>query len=653
MDRVKFYSVNDWAGGYQLKKAEKIINNFDKNKKYSMEEVLELYNITKYIDNNLFLKNWNTVYIEKAKDVTKEMKSIVFKYVDSNISNEDFETILNDVPNQYIDDFFELFEKKIEKINITADIFIKAICERNISIYHILHFKKIVKKYDSEIRKIMLQDIINSTEIMIRKYYINEEKNKEIELPSSLTNEDKENMLIRYIDNEYANLNYVRIIAKIQSNKDMVEISDKTKLKACRKVVELENKIFTKGTGIEYGYNVIFDEKQKTEKIEKMEGNQLICSYSKRWIEENKADFATLLNNFIYLFDFTDIEGRVELVNKKHETGVFERAMDLKMLKAYNPNSTFNHKKMVSLLQLNAYYEQLNRLNIRLEDIIEWFFDSYLKENFGIENFSISMPSKDSTFFEKCKSVLPEIDHILKEYKYYVEDGQVDPELVSISSEHMFFKDIPSKVKDKYVYLKNSDYNNLIDYYFFSDQCMLAYLENLDNKYDNFFKLIVKEDIKYNDFPEYDKKDLDWLIKEKLIFENDKGFLKIKNEERIMIYAELHYKEVISYWRKSEKIRNEIKQMIKEDRLEIGSSLFSRNEQDYFNFYLNMSEFIDGYDIRNSNLHGTQIGDRKSDVHYSRYLQIVLLIVLIIIKINDDICLSKSKIYLEENINKK
>lgn len=649
MDRVKFYSVNDWAVGYQLQKAEKIINDFDKNKKYTMQEILELYNITKYIDNNLFLKKWSTVYIEKAKEVAKEMKTIVFKYMDSNILNEDFQIILKDVSNQYIDDFFELFEKKIKNINIFGDIFIKSICERNISIYHILQFKKIVKKYDSELRNVMLQDIINSTEIMIRKYYINEEKNKQIELPSSLTNEDKENMLIRYIDEEYANLNYVRIIAKIQSSKDMIEISDKTKLKACRKVVEQENKIFTKGTGIEYGYNVIFDEKQQTEKIEKMEGNNLVCSYSKRWIEENKDDFATLLNNFIYLFDFTDIEGRVELVNKKHETGVFERAMDLKMLKAYNPNSTFNHKKMVSLLQLNAYYEQLNRLNIRLEDIIEWFFDSYLKGNFEIENFSISMPSKDSTFFEKCKSVLPEIDHILKEYKYYVEDGQVDPELVSISSEHMFFKDITSKVKDKYVYLKNSDYNNLIDYYFFSDQCMLAYLENLDNKYDNFFKLIVKEDIKYNDFPEYDKKDLDWLIKEKLIFENDKGLLKIKNEERIMVYAELHYKEVISYWRKSEKIRNEIKQMIKENRLEIGSSLFSRNEQDYFNFYLNMSEFIDGYDIRNSNLHGTQIGDRKSDVHYSRYLQIVLLIVLIIIKINDDICLSKSKIYLERS----
>ena len=595
MDTIKFYSVNDLSIGYQLQNAEKIINDFDKNKKYTMEEILELYNITKYVDNNLFLKKWNTAYIEKVKNVIKDMKFIIFKYMDNNLTNEKFEKILNDVPNQYINDFFELFEKKIEKVNIADDIFMKAICKKKASLYYVLHFKKIVKKYDSEIRKVMFQDVTNSTEIMIKKYYINEEKNKEIELPSSLTNEDKEKILIRYIDNKNANLNYVRIIAKIQSNKDMIEISDKTKLKACRKVVELENKIFNKKSGIEYSYIVKFDDRQQIlkeqsdfqiEKIEKMEGNQWIYSYSKRWIEENKDDFATLLNNFIYLFNVTDFEGRIELVNKKHEAGVLERFMNLKLLKAYNPNLSFNHKKTVSLLQLNAYYDQLNRLNIRLEDVIEWFFNSYLKENFKIENFSISMPSKDSTFFEKCKSVLPEIDHILKEYKYYVEDGQVDPELVSMSSEHMFFKDIPSKVKNKYVYLKNNDYNNLIDYYFFSDQCMLAYLENLDKKYDNFFKLIVKENIKYNDYPKYDKEDLDWLIKEKIIFENDKGFLKIKNEERIMIYAELHYKEVINYWKKSEKIRNEIKQMIKEDKLEIESSLFSRNEQDYFNFYL-------------------------------------------------------------------
>ena len=497
----------------------------------------------------------------------------------------------------------------------------------------------------------MIEDIINSTEIIIRKYYINEESNQKIELPKSLSMEEKENIFLQYIDSKYANLNYVQIIAQIQSNKDSIEISDRTKLKAQRKVTELKNKIFKKGVNIKYSYNVIINDKQKIEKDEKVIATKIIYSYSKMWIEENKDNFATLLNNFIYLFNFTDVEGRIELINKKHEYGIFEKTMNLNVLKAYNPNSIFDHKKIISLMQINAYYEQLNKLNIRLEDIVEWFFKVYLEENFKIKNFSISMPSKESNFFEKCKTILPEIDHILKEYKYYVEDGQIDPDLISISSEHMFFKDIPSKIKNKYVYLKDTKDNNLIDYYFFSDQCMLAYLKKMEEKYDCFFKLIIKENIKYNDYQEYNKRDLDWLLQQNLIYINDEGYIKIRNQERIMIYAELHYKEVLNYWKKNPKIKAEIDKMKKEEKLELESSLFSRKEQDYFNFYLNRSEFIDGYDIRNSNLHGTQVGDRKSGVHYSRYLQILLLIILIVIKINDDICLFESNIYEQKNKN--
>lgn len=58
-----------------------------------------------------------------------------------------------------------------------------------------------------------------------------------------------------------------------------------------------------------------------------------------------------------------------------------------------------------------------------------------------------------------------------------------------------------------------------------------------------------------------------------------------------------------------------------------------------------MFELIVGYDIRNSNLHGSQVGDIKSDVHYLRYIQILLLLILIVIKINDDICLYNSTLY--------
>ena len=651
MDKVKFYSITNLGIGYQLKKAEGIIESYNKSKEYNITELIELYNITKYIDNKMFLKKWDDVYIENVKKTCKEMKKKIYKYFDEEISEYNIKNIIKSIPIQYIEDFFELFDKKIEKISINGEIFIQAIKDNNIPIYHVLYFKKIVKQYDSELKKIMIEDIINSTEIIIRKYYINEESNQKIELPKSLSMEEKENIFLQYIDSKYANLNYVQIIAQIQSNKDSIEISDRTKLKAQRKVTELKNKIFKKGVNIKYSYNVIINDKQKIEKDEKVIATKIIYSYSKMWIEENKDNFATLLNNFIYLFNFTDVEGRIELINKKHEYGIFEKTMNLNVLKAYNPNSIFDHKKIISLMQINAYYEQLNKLNIRLEDIVEWFFKVYLEENFKIKNFSISMPSKESNFFEKCKTILPEIDHILKEYKYYVEDGQIDPDLISISSEHMFFKDIPSKIKNKYVYLKDTKDNNLIDYYFFSDQCMLAYLKKMEEKYDCFFKLIIKENIKYNDYQEYNKRDLDWLLQQNLIYINDEGYIKIRNQERIMIYAELHYKEVLNYWKKNPKIKAEIDKMEKEEKLELESSLFSRKEQDYFNFYLNRSEFIDGYDIRNSNLHGTQVGDRKSGVHYSRYLQILLLIILIVIKINDDICLFESNIYEKKNKN--
>lgn len=651
MDKVKFYSITDLGSGYELQKAENIIESYNDSKEYNITELIELYNITKYIDNKMFLKKWDDVYIENIKKTCKEMKKKIYKYFDEEISEYNIKNIIKSIPIQYIEDFFELFDKKIEKISINGEIFIQAIKDNNIPIYHVLYFKKIVKQYDSELKKIMIEDIINSTEIIIRKYYINEESNQRIELPKSLSIEEKENIFLQYIDSKYANLNYVQIIAQIQSNKDSIEISDRTKLKAQRKVTELKNKIFKEGVNIKYSYNVIINDKQKIEKDEKLIATKIIYSYSKMWIEENKDNFATLLNNFIYLFDFTDVEGRIELINKKHEYGIFEKTMNLNILKAYNPNSIFDHKKILSLMQINAYYEQLNKLNIRLEDIVEWFFKVYLEENLKIKNFSISMPSKESNFFEKCKTILPEIDHILKEYKYYVEDGQIDPDLISISSEHMFFKDIPSKIKNKYVYLKDTKDNNLIDYYFFSDQCMLAYLEKMEKKYDCFFKLIIKENIKYNDYQEYNKRDLDWLLQQNLIYINDEGYIKIRNQERIMIYAELHYKEVLNYWKKNHKIKAEIDKMEKEEKLELESSLFSRKEQDYFNFYLNRSEFIDGYDIRNSNLHGTQVGDRKSGVHYSRYLQILLLIILIVIKINDDICLFESDIYEQKNKN--
>lgn len=67
MDRVKFYSTTDLGNVYQLQKAENILESYNDTKEYNITELIEFYNITKYIDNKIFLKKWDDTYIDNVK----------------------------------------------------------------------------------------------------------------------------------------------------------------------------------------------------------------------------------------------------------------------------------------------------------------------------------------------------------------------------------------------------------------------------------------------------------------------------------------------------------------------------------------------------------------------------------------------------------
>lgn len=83
---------------------------------------------------------------------------------------------------------------------------------------------------------------------------------------------------------------------------------------------------------------------------------------------------------------------------------------------------------------MKSYSQVLNSFNIRLENITEWFFKKYLVEEFNIENFITKMLGENLSYFEKCRVIIPEIDRILKQYNYYLKDGEINQELLQISS---------------------------------------------------------------------------------------------------------------------------------------------------------------------------------------------------------------------------
>lgn len=633
MDRVKFYSIEDMSSGYNFNKAIEVIKTLYP-KDYDINDIIEFYNIIK-IFNKSIINSLEKEIKELCINSQSKLNSIIGKFCKC-INNSNIINYLFDVDFNYIEDFFEILDKYKVYKNINDKTF-KDILEKNDNYLHIVLYNKELVFYFEKILKESLLNDIKSAETLLDEYEIEHLGNhKQRYFPRCLTKNDKEKVLINYINSDMANLNYLRIIVNLQSTSELI-VSDKTRLLAKRKVEEQEKKLFDKSSGVEMSTMIKFQKDVKDAVQFDINGQNWDFTYSADWIEQNKEDYSTLLNNFIYLFEYADRQMRWTMVSKFSFMGIFERTIFMRSKRDYPVSTTFNRLNQLADIQLYGYYEQLQKYGLRIEDLILWFFNEYLPKEFNIENYNINMPSKKSNYLEKCRTLLPEIDSCLKQFNYYVEDGIIDSELIQISSTHMFFKNVKSLLKNKYVYPNGKEYN-VITYYLFSDQCMLAYIERFKKKYENFYDLLMNENIKRDEIVRYEQESLNKLIKGGYIYIDNEGFIKIKNKVQTLLLKDINNNDVISYWKLNDKQRYEIDLLEKKGLLKFESSLFSKPEQDYLNYNLNKSEFINSLDLRNMYGHGTQPFGNE-DVHHSNYIRFLKLFILIIIKINDELCI--------------
>lgn len=299
----------------------------------------------------------------------------------------------------------------------------------------------------------------------------------------------------------------------------------------------------------------------------------------------------------------------------------------------------FVAKEIMADLMTTAYYEFLENQDINLEKVIEWFFSNYLNQEYKVESFYTELPSERATYSEKCRDIFPEIEYVLLQFKNYVEYGFINHELLEISSSGISYNQIPSLVEQKYVY--PGKLLNTVFHYLFSDQSGLGYLGDLEKDSSTFFELILNHDVSYTEFHSYQKEKVKDLIDLGYIKIDINGFIRWTNPIRIKVLYELYYNEVVSYYRMQSKIRDEIDSMLEEGLVYFESSLFSKPEQDYFNYYLNNSKFQNGPRLRNRYTHGT-LGSRPNideSTHEKNYLVALKLLMLIVLKINEDFAL--------------
>jgi len=637
MDRVKFHSVTDMASGYYLKNCEKLIEAYEAGKEIQdINDVLELYNVKKYLDNKVHLLEWTPEQIKGYENTVNSYFGFVAQCIKS-ITNDVIIIVYNNVEVEYKNDFWELIDKFKAYNNISDKVFHELMTTSDVWLHQLLQHKNITEHFGAVIRDYMLTNP-TSAELLLDKYEVKHfHETKPLYLPRILSNADKESIISNYINSENPNLNFIRLICNIQSNKDKLEISPKTLLRAKRKAAELEKQFFPEDSGIVLETTVSFSKTQEEEAIILNSGSSTSATYSTKWLNENK-DYPTLLNNFIYLFGFVDNQMRFTLVSKLNEMGVFERLVGTTSQNAYKKGIAFDQKNVLALLQMRSYYHELNNIEIRLEEVIEWFFTEYLSSEFNARSFKINMPSSSSSFLEKCSTIAPAIESVLKQFTLFVQEGQIDFELLEVKSEQLIYKNIPTLVNKKYVYGFGNEYSSAT-YLLFSDQSGLGYTKKSKKEYSNFYELVCNKNTKLNDYPEHCLSQLDWLSSNKFISVDNQNNISF-NKRLILILKDLYFNEVISYWAYSESNRNLIELLQEKGLVRFERSLFSKPEQDYINYTLNKSQFNNSLDLRNKYSHSQLLTNDSEEIHTNNYMIFLRLLILIIIKINNDFCIS-------------
>ncbi len=400
-DRVQYYKSNDIFFGHNLRKIETI--TIPEISQIDINDAIEYYEIKIYFDEGTRLKTWSDNEFNEYKEKSKKLYGLSVRFFNK-IDNDSIIQQYSSIDYFYCSKFWVLFDtcKLFEKISDAT--FDQLIHTDYISPSDIFLYKKTVEKYGSVLRNYILENEF-CISIILDVYEQNYTKKNKLFLPKELTGDDICFYLESYIDSEHPNINRLDVIVHMQCTKDF-PITDEIRLRAKRRYKTEMEKMSESGIRVEYGLSVTFSPDQTEIKLPIQNENDRGISYSTKWLIDT-LDYPSILNNFIYVFEYVDIpQMRCLQVSKVNDMGVFERIAISESSRVYPCGSAFHTINGLASIQMNAYYSFLHHNNIRLEDVLKWFFTEYLQSEFNCPEIRVSFPSENLTYAEKCSTII-------------------------------------------------------------------------------------------------------------------------------------------------------------------------------------------------------------------------------------------------------
>jgi hypothetical protein len=636
--RVRFYGPHDLAAGWHAPRVVELTNEFDPtHAPTNVVDVLELHNVALYLKHGLLPNSCTEKERHGLIARAPLIRGAVARYFAS-VQNSNFATIVAKIDYEYHGDLLDLLGRSKAFERCDSAITLPALKAAGVHLGEMLASRPLVQAYDAEMRD-ELRTSPRAAEYLVRKYLENDARGV-IYLPPSFTYLDARLLLERYVDSDDANLNYVRLISTANDHAD-IGIDAKLKLRAKRRSEVLNAELFERNEGFKTGCDVSISYDQDEPvvfKVDSSDGSVWRYTYGRRWLEESSSDNPSILNNFQHLFEFVDLRVLLTLPAYPAQLGVMERMMGLTGNAEYKVGVEFRSVDARSLLQTQMYWQFLKSKDVDLEKVISWFFETYLVEEFGMSNFSFASSDVGASYLQRVRHLFAEMESVANQFGLFVENGELDRDLLTMGSDQVRYKVIPSLLDGKYLYPSASEDIAGILHLLFSDQSRLNYIdEGLHGE--NVAGLLLENEVAYADFRDDQKASVDYLISIGILANNGQR-LQFANLEQLLILAALFKTQAVNYYHLSKAGRALADGMVSKGWVSRRSTLLTDAEADYFNYFLNKVGFSNGPNLRNRYLHGSQTHSDSDKGHFTSYLTAVRLIVALVIKVNDDVCLS-------------
>ena len=632
--RVHWFSRNDMSIGYHLPRIEQIIEEFNiANDITDINDILELFEITKFVDNGACPKSWGQDMLSMVKQFTP----IVAKYF-KQITKSELSNIYRSIDFGYRDSFWEIIDV-FEIKGLIDENFLQTSFNESWELRELMYREKLVKRHGGLLRKLLISNP-HSAEWLLNEYVAEHSigGHKTMYFPTELTSEDVSQILEKYIDSDDPNINYVRLLEHTKLIHTF-KVSPSIRLKAKRKAKKLNDKMFSgdSATRMHYAYSVIIRPNAASKSVEYDEdGTKCVVYDVDELVNSSVSGTLRLLRTH---FDMLSYFNLLDLIPKESEVESLEKIFGIRSKRNYDALTQFKLKEMTSTLHMESLYFVLTQHGKNLEDIISEYYNVYLKDRFGYPSLMLSLP-KHGDWFTKCRLIYPEIESIARQYQLYVENDEIDPELLELS-DPMKVTSIKSKLDVRYYKInpENKDIQLLLQL-LFSDQTMLTYIDPYkENRYKNFCHMMMNvEEVPFDSYPEYERSTLNTLVNLGCIRIDDDGMIRVVDQFDFTLYKLLYDYGVIPSYFMYANNTGKIDVLLDKGWVLPSDNLLTPKEQDYYSYYLDNERFDDGPAYRNKYAHANKVktsDDEKG--HKYAYYRMLLLLMILLLRIEDDL----------------